>query len=167
MANLRLLQDTAGITLDIEHVETPPEIEVDAMLVDLASEKDLRIVTTDANLARVAEIRGVATLNLHDLGDVLKDPAVPGEQLQLSIVRPGEAAGQGIGYLPDGTMVVVEDASDRIGSDITVVITNAVQTSAGRLVFAKVSPDEPAGLARSATTQPRHHGPGPHNPDAN
>ncbi len=162
MGNLRLLQNTSGITLDIEHVETPPSMEVDAMLVDLAAEKNLRIVTTDANLARVAEIRGVATLNLHDLGDVLRDPAVPGERIRLTIARPGESEGQGVGYLPDGTMVVVEDAGDRIGSEVEIIITNAVQTSAGRLVFAKVSPEQPAGLAKSATSQPGHQGPGPH-----
>jgi uncharacterized protein YacL len=112
------------------------------MLVDLAQEKNLRIVTTDTTLARVAEIRGVAVLSLHDLDSVLKGPIVPGERVELEIKRAGESAGQGIGFLPDGTMVVVESAVDFIGSTLSVEITNSVQTSAGRLVFAEIPADD-------------------------
>ena len=166
MANLKLLQDTAGLNVDIEQVETLPDMDVDTMLIDLASEKNLRIVTTDANLARVAEIRGAATLNLHDLGDVLRDPAIPGELIRIMIQRAGDGPNQGIGYLPDGTMVVVEDAQTRIDLEIEVVITNTVQTSAGRLVFAKVSPQQPANIKDSATQQARHTGPGPNHPSS-
>jgi len=156
------MQDDARVNLGIEDTESPGTTDVDTFLMDLASEKQLRIVTTDTNLARVAEIRGITVLNLHDLGAVLRDPAIPGERIDLEVVREGESEGQGVGFLPDGTMVVVDDASDRVGRTVGVIITNAVQTSAGRLVFAKVSPDQPDTIKRAATHQPRHTGPGPH-----
>jgi uncharacterized protein YacL len=158
--NLRLMQDDPDINIDVEQMHSPPDAPVDAMLVDLAMEKNLRIVTTDANLARVAEISDAPTLNLHDLGGLLRDAAIPGETIRLAIVRRGEAEGQGIGYLPDGTMVVVEDAADRIDEEVLVTITNAVQTSAGRLVFAK-APPEPPSMRDAATKQQRHTGPSP------
>jgi len=159
--NLRLMQADPAVKLDIEQAETPGGADVDSLLVELASEKNLRIVTTDSTLAKVAEIRGVVTLNLHDLQGVLKDPAVPGEQMSLEIVRPGENPDQGVGFLADGTMVVVDGAADRIGDELRVVITNAVQTSGGRLVFARLAEDQPATLRASATQQSRHTGPGP------
>ncbi|MDP7070010.1 MAG: hypothetical protein QF561_01520 [Phycisphaerales bacterium] len=161
LANLRLLQDTKGIKVDIEQTEVPAGAEVDALLVDLAVEKNLRIITSDSNLARVAQIRGGVSLNLHDLGGVLRDPAVPGERVSVEVIREGEAQDQGVGYLPDGTMIVIEDAAGQIGKMIDVVITNAVQTSAGRLIFAKPTPDQPDTIGHAATHQPRHTGEGP------
>jgi uncharacterized protein YacL len=158
--NLRIMQDDPDVNIDVEQMHSPPDAPVDAMLVDLAMEKNLRIVTTDANLARVAELSDAPTLNLHDLGGLLRDAAIPGETMRLAIVRRGEAEGQGIGYLPDGTMVVVEDAAERIDEEVLVTITNAVQTSAGRLVFAK-APPEPPSMRDAATKQQRHTGPGP------
>ncbi|MDP7189038.1 MAG: TRAM domain-containing protein [Phycisphaerales bacterium] len=163
--NLRLMQNDPDINIDIEQMHTPPGAPVDSMLVDLALEKNLRIVTTDANLAKVADISDAPTLNLHDLGGLLRDAAVPGETMWLTIVRAGESEGQGIGYLPDGTMVVIEDAAERIDEEVLVTITNAVQTSAGRLIFAKASP-EPPSMRDAATKQERHTGPGPKESDA-
>ena len=97
---------------------------------------------------------------------MLRDPAIPGEHIRITIQRAGDGPDQGIGYLPDGTMVVVEDAQTRIDLEIEVVITNTVQTSAGRLVFAKVSPQQPANIKDSATQQARHTGPGPNHPSS-
>ncbi|MDG2477954.1 MAG: TRAM domain-containing protein [Phycisphaerales bacterium] len=158
--NLRLMQDDPGINIDIEQAESHSTLGVDAMLVDMAVEKNLRIVTTDANLARVADISDASTLNLNDLGGLLREAAVPGESMQLAIVRIGESEGQGVGYLPDGTMVVVEHAATKVGQDVNVTITNAVQTSAGRLIFATADAPPPS-LRDSATRQDRHTGPGP------
>jgi uncharacterized protein YacL len=163
--NLRLMQNDPNINIDIEQMHTPPGAPVDSMLVDLALEKNLRIVTTDANLAKVADISDAPTLNLHDLGGLLRDAAVPGETMRLTIVRAGESEGQGIGYLPDGTMVVIEDAAERIDKEVLVTITNAVQTSAGRLIFAKASP-EPPSMRDAAIRQERHTGPGPKESDS-
>jgi len=162
LSNLRHMQNDPRVNLDIEELESTTSGDVDTILMDLAGEKNLRIVTTDTNLARVAEIRSITVLNLHDLGEILRDPAVPGEIIQLEIIKAGESEGQGVGYLPDGTMVVVDDAEDRIGRSVSVTISNAVQTSGGRLIFGKISPDQPETLKRSATQQPRHEGPGPH-----
>ncbi|MCP4839567.1 MAG: TRAM domain-containing protein [Planctomycetes bacterium] len=161
LANLLMLQDAQGVKIDIEQSEVPPSAEVDGLLVDLAVEKNLRIITSDSNLAHVAEIRGAVALNLHDLGGVLRDPAIPGETVTIEVAREGEAREQGVGYLPDGTMVVIEEAANRIGQTIEVVITNAVQTSAGRLVFAKPALNQPNTLSHAATHQPRHTGGGP------
>jgi uncharacterized protein YacL len=158
--NLKLMQEDPAINIDIEQAETHSTLGVDAMLVDLAAEKNLRIVTTDANLARVAKISDATTLNLNDLGGLLREAAVPGESMQLSIIRKGESEGQGVGYLPDGTMVVVEHAANKVGHEVEVTITNAVQTSAGRLIFA-TAPVAPPSLRDAATHQDRHKGPGP------
>jgi uncharacterized protein YacL len=104
----------------------------------MAGEQNMRIVTTDTNLARVAEIHDVAVLSLHDLGSVLRGPIVPGELVDLEIQRVGESPDQGVGFLPEGTMVVVEGAAGVVGDTVQVEITNSVQTSAGRLVFARL-----------------------------
>ncbi|MCH2136467.1 MAG: TRAM domain-containing protein [Phycisphaerales bacterium] len=137
LANLRLLQSMPRIHVTVERFDDASATDVDALLVDLAEEKNLRVVTTDSSLARVAEIRGVSVLNLHALGGVLRGPVTPGEVLDLEIKRVGESQGQGVGFLTDGTMVVVEDAAEFVGQQLHVQITNSVQTSAGRLVFAQ------------------------------
>ncbi|MCH2133582.1 MAG: TRAM domain-containing protein [Phycisphaerales bacterium] len=161
LSNLRLLQDSTRTNVTIDQVETE-EDEVDQALLSIAAEKNLRIVTTDYNLARVAEIRDVAVLNLNDLSHLLRGHVVPGEEMPLEIMRAGESKDQGVGYMPDGTMVVVENAQDRIGQEVMVIINNAVQTSAGRLVFARLANADTSGsIAQAATSQARHVDDGP------
>lgn len=121
---------------------------VDQQLVNLAQKIDGRIVTNDYNLNKVARIRGVGVLNINDLAKALKPQFLPGESMAVKIIKPGEEPGQGVGYLEDGTMVVVEAARDKIGETIPVLVTSALQTSAGRMVFgriegAKPPPDRP------------------------
>ncbi len=111
--------------------------EVDHKLVALAKHLDARIVTSDYNLNKVAQLRGVEVININDLANALKPVVLPGETVTVKIIKPGEEAGQGVGYLEDGTMVVVEQARSRIGEDLTVVVTSALQTSAGRMIFGK------------------------------
>ncbi len=111
--------------------------EVDHKLVALAEHLDARIVTNDYNLNKVAQLRGVKVININDLANALKPVVLPGETVTVKIVKPGEEAGQGIGYLDDGTMVVVEQGRSRIGEELTVVVTSALQTSAGRMIFGK------------------------------
>ncbi len=152
------LQANAFVDVTIDN----PEVEglsVDRMLIELARTQQLRILTTDYNLRKVAQIHGVAVLNLNDLANSLKASVVPGDQMQVAIVKPGENASQGVGYLPDGTMVVVEDAAEKIGETLELIVTNSLQTSAGRMIFARIEsldgdrsgPD----LAKVATQQPR------------
>lgn len=143
------------VTIDDPVVEG---LSVDKMLIELADAQKLRILTTDYNLKKVAQIRGVAVLNVNDLANTLKAAVVPGETLEVQIVKLGENPGQGVGYLADGTMVVVDDAADRINEVVGITVTNSLQTSAGRMIFGKPEPAEPgssASMARVATSQPR------------
>ncbi|NIA06407.1 MAG: TRAM domain-containing protein [Actinobacteria bacterium] len=112
---------------------------VDERLVEAAKIIDGRLVTTDYNLNKIARLRGVEVININDLANALKPVFLPGEGLKLKIVKAGEEPGQGVGYLDDGTMVVVEQAKDRIGKTVDVLVTSALQTSAGRLIFGKLS----------------------------
>ena len=110
---------------------------VDQKLVGLAQQETARIITNDYNLNKVAGLHGVAVVNINDLANAVKSTVLPGEKMRIRIVKPGEASGQGVGYLDDGTMVVVEGSRDKIGSDVEVLVTNAVQTSAGRMIFGR------------------------------
>jgi uncharacterized protein YacL len=159
--------------LDVAIDDTRPDgVGVDAMLVSLAREQEMRILTNDQNLRRIAEINGLRVLSLNDLAAGLRAAAIPGDQVEIEIVKRGENAEQGVGYLPDGTMVVVEHGASRVGESIVATVTNIVQTSAGRLVFARAGTeplsDEEAAQARqgstlreAATRQPKSLGPGP------
>ena len=140
--NLRSLQETPDANVSIEELDAA-EGMVDQELIQLAQKEHLRLVSTDSNLLRVAEIRRIPTLSLHDLAMVMQGQVTPGDTLLLEIVRAGEGEDQGIAYLPDGTMVVVEHAADAIGQPVDVVVTNMLQTSAGRMVFAKAQPPAP------------------------
>ncbi|MBS3956654.1 MAG: hypothetical protein KGZ40_03880 [Clostridiales bacterium] len=115
-----------------------PEIpEVDGKLVRLASEMGAVVVTVDHNLTDVARAEGVAVINLNEVATAVKPTHLPGERLRLAIVREGKEASQGVGYLEDGTMVVVADGSGHIGTTIETEVTSVLQTSAGRMAFAR------------------------------
>ena len=110
---------------------------VDLKLVLLAKHLNGKIVTNDYNLNKVAQLHGVGVLNLNDLANALKPVFLPGESIDVRIVKPGEAHGQGVGYLEDGTMIVVEGGREHINRDVKVGVTSVLQTSAGRMVFGK------------------------------
>lgn len=112
--------------------------DVDAQLVTLAKELNGRIITTDYNLNKVSQFRGVAAININDLGNALKPVVLPGEAMKVTLVKAGEEAGQGVGYLEDGTMVVVEGGREFVGQEVTLTVTSALQTSAGRMIFGKI-----------------------------
>jgi uncharacterized protein YacL len=136
----RLRKESADRFGELEVVEadfggTPPR-EVDAKLVRLAKERGFRILTNDYNLNRVAQIQGVRVLNLHELSGALRPPVLPGEELSLKLVQEGREAGQGVGFLDDGTMVVVDGGKPWVGQETNVTVTRLLQTGAGRLVFA-------------------------------
>lgn len=137
---LNKLQTSTVVEVLID--DTPPpgldqDADVDHKLVAFSKNCDGRLVTNDYNLNKVAQLRGVDVININDLANALKTVVLPGEQMQIKIIRPGEEAQQGIGYLEDGTMVVVEDGRNRIGETIIIAVTSALQTSAGRMVFGK------------------------------
>lgn len=123
---------------------------VDALVMRLATELDARVVTTDFNLNKVAGVSGVDVINLNDLANAVKGAALPGETMRVHIARPGEGAHQGVGFMDDGTMVVVEHARPFVGEDVAFVVTNTRQTNAGKMIFgrlldeADVGDDEPS-----------------------
>ena len=148
-------------------------LNVDAKLVELARRQDMRIITTDTNLKKVAQINGVAVLNVNDLAAVLKTSLLPGESIQIELAKAGENPDQAVGYLPDGTMVVVQEAALHVGEIANVVVTNTLQTAAGRMVFATLADGNAQSLPNTgnihsaAVNQPRATGPSPRGDEAN
>lgn len=127
---------------------TPDTEGVDQKLVGLAQQENGRIVTNDFNLNKVATLRGVSVININSIADALKPVALPGESMKVRIVKPGEGPTQGVGYLEDGTMVVVEGARDKIGQEVEMVVTNALQTAAGKMIFGRTDHGHlPSGAA--------------------
>jgi len=113
---------------------------VDMKLVLLAKHLDGKIVTGDYNLNKVARLHNVQVINLNDISNSLKPVFLPGESLNVRIVKQGEEIGQGVGYLDDGTMIVVEGGRDHLGKEVKIAVTSVLQTSAGRMIFGKVAP---------------------------
>lgn len=140
---LQRLQTNPWIDLEVEDLRTE-ERSVDRALVEVAKADRYRIVTTDSGLERVAQIHGVACMNLNSVAGAMRAGLGAGEELRLAIVKRGESPHQGVGFLADGTMVVVDHGAALVGSTVGVVVTNTVQTSAGRLVFARAAGGEPA-----------------------
>jgi uncharacterized protein YacL len=137
---LHEMQSSSVIDVEIDDTIIP-EVEevtgVDQKLMMFAKSRDGRVATTDYNLTKVAHVREVDVVNINDLANSLKTVALPGETMDVRIIKPGEEADQGIGYLPDGTMVVVEGARNKIGRDLAISITSSLQTSAGKMIFGK------------------------------
>ena len=146
---LQRLQSNPYIDLEIEELRAEGR-SVDRALVEVAKSDRFRIVTTDSGLERVAQINGVACLNLNALAGALRQGQSAGQELQLAIVKRGEAPHQGVGFLEDGTMVVVDHGAPLVGTSTEVVVTNTVQTSAGRLVFARLASGDGEGSATDA-----------------
>jgi uncharacterized protein YacL len=135
---LNRLQKESVTPIRISDMDTDEAEEVDSKLVTLARELDCPIITNDYNLNRVAELQGVTVLNINELANAVKVLFLPGESMEVRIIQEGKEVGQGVGYLDDGTMVVVEDGRHYIGHTIQVIVTKVLQTAAGRMVFAKL-----------------------------
>ena len=105
----------------------------------LAHERDLPILTTDYNLNKVAHIQGVPVLNVNDLANALKPAVLPGEALRVKVIREGKEAEQGVGYLDDGTMIVVEGGRDRIGELVETEVTSVLQSPSGKMIFTRLA----------------------------
>jgi uncharacterized protein YacL len=126
---------------DVVLYESPRDEEgtADQRLMHLARGLGARVLTNDYNLNKVAQLSGVDVINLNDLAGALRPVALPGDKMHVRVVKPGEESGQGVGYLEDGTMVVVEQARPHIDEEIEFVVTRALQTSAGRMIFGRMS----------------------------
>ena len=137
---LKRLRSNPDVDLKILDKD-PPELAsqpADMKLILLAKLNNAKLITNDYSLNKIAEVQGVGVVNLNDLANAMKPVFLPGERMTLRIVRPGEEAGQGVGYLDDGTMVVVEGGRIHLNKDVLVSVTSVLQTSAGRMVFGKV-----------------------------
>ena len=135
---LNRLQHNSKIEVRIHDGDFPEEKGVDAKLVRLARNLNAKLFTNDANLAKVANLQSVTCVNLHEIGYLMKAALIPGEIIELKIVREGRDKGQGIAYLPDGVMVIVNNAQSQIGQTVEVQIQSNVQTGAGVLVFGEI-----------------------------
>lgn len=136
---LKLLQQP-GTKVTVEIVEDDPTDvrEVDGKLVRLAGLFNAKILTNDYNLNKVAQIEGIEVLNINDLANALKPAALPDEEMQVKIIKEGKEANQGVGYLDDGTMIVVDGGRSLMGKTVPVVVTSVLQTSAGRMIFGRL-----------------------------
>jgi uncharacterized protein YacL len=138
---LNRLQHNTKIEVRIHDGDFPEEKGVDAKLVRLARILNAKLFTNDSNLAKVASLQQVICVNLHEISHLMKTAMIPGESIHLKIVREGRDKGQGIGYLPDGTMVIVNNGQSHIGQQVEAHVQSTVQTGAGVLVFAEVKAD--------------------------
>lgn len=134
---LNRLQKDPSISFRVSDLDVEGIRAVDDKLVVLAKQLNSQILTNDYNLNRVAELQGVSVLNINELANAVKTVFLPGETLEVSVIQEGKEVGQGVGYLDDGTMVVVEDGKDYIDSQIQVNVTKVLQTAAGRMIFAR------------------------------
>ena len=136
---LQRIQKMAGVEVQISDIDFPQVKEVDLKLIELARTLIGRIVTNDFNLNKVAQLRGVEVLNINELANVLKPVVLPGEAMTVFILKEGKEYTQGVAYLDDGTMVVVDNARQRIGKNVDIIVTSVLQTTAGRMIFGKVA----------------------------
>jgi uncharacterized protein YacL len=135
---LHTIQKEIGQAIAIHEEEFPEVSEVDAKLVKLAKLMEAKIMTVDFNLNRVAGLQGIKVLNINELANAIKPVVFPGEHMQIKLLKEGKEYNQAVGYLEDGTMVVVEDARRFIGQEMRVVVTSVLQTQAGKMIFTKV-----------------------------
>jgi uncharacterized protein YacL len=134
---LARMQKEPGTPVEIVEDDVPDVTEVDAKLVALARTRSRVILTNDFNLNRVAELQGVRVMNINSLANAVKPAVLPGEELRVRVIQEGKEAGQGVGFLDDGTMIVVEGGARHIDRDLDVSVTRVLQTVAGRMIFAQ------------------------------
>jgi len=143
---LETLRREPGVELEVVDDEAPGVPEVDAKLVRIALDRNAALLTLDTNLAKAAALAGVRVLNLHALGLALRPPVQAGDEVTVLLIKPGKEAGQAVGYLDDGTMVVAERSRAKVGSEAQVLVTSVLTTANGRMVFARPA-GEPAEVA--------------------
>ncbi|RJP28154.1 MAG: PIN domain nuclease [Candidatus Omnitrophota bacterium] len=135
---LHTLQKESGSAIAIHEEEFPETKEVDAKLVKLAKLLEGKIMTVDFNLNRIASLQGIKILNINELANALKPVVFPGEHMNIKLLKEGKEHNQAVGYLEDGTMVVVEDARRMLGQEVKVIVTSVLQTQAGKMIFTKI-----------------------------
>jgi uncharacterized protein YacL len=134
---LHHIQKQADVDVRIVDRDYPAVKEVDSKLIELAKEVSGKIITNDSNLNKVAELQGIEVLNINELANSIKPVVLPGEEINVKILKEGKEMGQGVAYLDDGTMIVVDNGRKQMGKTIDVVVTSVLQTPAGRMIFAR------------------------------
>lgn len=134
---LNEIQKQLAVSVEIVDFNIKEPMEVDSKLLKMAEKLDAFVVTNDFNLNKVAEFQGVKVLNINELSNAIKPVVLPGEEMNVTIIKSGKEYGQGIAYLNDGTMIVIDGGSKFIGETINVVVTSVLQTAAGRMIFGK------------------------------
>ena len=135
---LKEMQDAKLVPIEIVEDDYDDLHEVDSKLMRLALEKQWKLMTNDFNLNKVARVQGIKVLNLNELANVLKPALIAGEWIRVQVMKEGKEVQQGVAYLDDGTMIVVEDGRPYVGQEVEVMVTSILQTSAGRMIFARV-----------------------------
>jgi uncharacterized protein YacL len=161
---LQRIQKMAGITVQFVENDYPAIREVDMKLIELAKEFEAKIVTNDFNLNKVAQLRGVEVLNINELANALKPVYLPGETMKVFILKEGKEFNQGIAYLDDGTMVVVDNARKMIGKTIDSSVTSVLQTTAGKMIFGKYE-ERRGEVVQHPAKEDRSERGGPASPD--
>jgi uncharacterized protein YacL len=135
---LNRMQKISAINIEIVEQDFPKIKGVDGKLVALAKKMNAKLFTNDYNLNKVAELQGVRILNINELANAMKPVVLPGEQMTVKIIREGKEQGQGVGYLDDGTMIIVDNAQKLVNMNVEVVVTSVLQTTAGRMIFSEL-----------------------------
>ena len=143
---LSKMNQHANIKIDIIESDIPEEKEVDIKLIKLCKQMNASIITNDYNLNKVAELQGITVLNINELTNAVKVVVYPGETMSINVLKAGREPGQGVGYLEDGTMVVVEDAQYELGNNLEVLVTSVFQTAAGRMIFTRKIKEEETAM---------------------
>ena len=146
---LNRIQKQANLEVKIVDQDYPKIQEVDAKLIALAKDINAKIITNDFNLNKVAELQGIPVLNINQLFNALKPVVLPGEIMNVKILKEGKEPGQGVAYLDDGTMVVVDNAKKHMGKNVEVSVTSVLQTTAGRMIFTILKEDAPENFYQS------------------
>jgi len=134
---LNEIQKQLAVSVEIVDFNCKEQLEVDSMLLKMAQKMDAFVVTNDYNLNKVAEFQGVMVLNINELSNAIKPVVLPGEEMTVTVIKSGKENGQGIAYLNDGTMIVIDGGNKFIGETINVVVTSVLQTAAGRMIFGR------------------------------
>jgi len=135
---LHHIQKQADVDVRIVDTDYPSVKDVDAKLIEMAKEVGGKIVTNDSNLNKVAELQGISVLNINELANALKPVVLPGEEMNAKILKEGKEIGQGVAYLDDGTMIVVDNGRKQMGKTVEIIVTSVLQTPAGRMIFARL-----------------------------
>lgn len=152
---LEELQRRQDVACEVVDLNFPDVAEVDARLIKLAVARSASLLTSDHNLNRIARIAGLRVLNLNDLANALKPILAAGEEISIAIVREGKELHQGVGYLDDGTMVVVENARDHLGATVRATVTSVLQTTSGRMIFATTDAADATSSRTGRAVRPR------------